>query len=158
MVKTFKQTEEQSNKKIFELQMKYEMVKDEKAALIDGFDKRLNTLIRDFVKTYKGLADTFIKYKSFVEAEINVLTLCFEGKEKTIKNLEFQLGEFKLCLRIPRQHYKYIEKLRFDELLEQKKEIVKKLKRKYGIDPTAPGGMMKMPDPNLPPEHQMEMI
>ena len=33
MTKTFKKTEEQSNKKIHELQMKYEMAKDEKNAM-----------------------------------------------------------------------------------------------------------------------------
>jgi hypothetical protein len=43
--------------------MKYEMVKDEKAIMSEGFDKRLNTLIRDFVKVYKKLADEFLKYK-----------------------------------------------------------------------------------------------
>jgi hypothetical protein len=42
MTKTFKQTEEQSNKRIYELKMKYEMAKDEKAIAAEGFDKRLN--------------------------------------------------------------------------------------------------------------------
>ena len=132
--------------------MKYEMAKDEKATMSEAFDKRLNTLIRDFVKVYRNLGDEFIKYKEFSKFEIDVLTLCFEGKDKLIKNLQFELGEFKLALRIPRQHYKYIEKLRFEELMEQRDEIVKKLKKRYGVDPTQPGQMLKMPDPSLPPE------
>jgi len=32
------------------------------------------------------------------------------------------------------------------------------MKRKYGVDPTKPGSMLKMPDPSLPPEQQMEML
>lgn len=42
--------------------------------------------------------------------------------------------------------------------MEQRDEIVKKLKRRYGVDPTQPGSMLKMPDPSLPPEQQMEMM
>jgi hypothetical protein len=84
--------------------------------------------------------------------------MCFEGKDKLIKNLQHELGEFKLALRIPRQHYKYIEKLRFEELMEQRDEIVEKMKKKYGVDPTQPGNILKMPDPSLPPEQQMEMM
>ena len=49
------------------------------------------------------------------------------------------IGEFKLALRIPRQHYKYIEKLRFEELIEQREEIRVRFKRKFGIDPSMPG-------------------
>lgn len=67
--------------------MKYEMVKDEKVNMQEGFDKRLNTLIRDFVKIYKKLADEYIKYKEYSKWEIDVLTMCFEGKDKLIKNL-----------------------------------------------------------------------
>ena len=39
-----------------------------------------------------------------------------------------------MALRIPRQHYKYIEKLKFEELMKQRDEIIKKLKRKFGVD------------------------
>jgi hypothetical protein len=49
------------------------------------------------------------------------------------------MGEYKLALRIPRQHYKYIEKLRFDELIEQREEIRARFKKKFGIDPSKPG-------------------
>lgn len=72
MTKTFKLTEEQSNKKIYELKMKYEMAKDEKAIAAEGFDKRLNQLIRDFVKMYRKLGDEFIKYKNYVQKEIDI--------------------------------------------------------------------------------------
>jgi hypothetical protein len=36
------------------------MVKDEKALMTDAFDKRINTLIRDFVKVYRNLAKEFL--------------------------------------------------------------------------------------------------
>jgi len=117
MTKTFKQTEEQSNKKIFELQMKYEMAKEEKTIAAEGFDKRLNQLIRDFVKMYKNLGAEFIKYKDYVQKEIDIQARILEFKEKEIAEQGKEIGEYRLCLKIPRQHYKYIEKLRFDELI-----------------------------------------
>jgi len=46
--------------------MKYEMAREEKAIAAEGFDKRLNQLIRDFVKMYRKLGDEFLKYKTYV--------------------------------------------------------------------------------------------
>lgn len=73
MTKTFKQTEEKSNKLISELKTRYEMVKEEKEQKEIEFDKRLNTLIRDFVKIYKKLGDEFGKYKDYIQVEVGVL-------------------------------------------------------------------------------------
>jgi len=43
--------------------------KDEIAANKESFEKRLNTLIRDFVKVYKKLGAEFTDYKAFVSQE-----------------------------------------------------------------------------------------
>lgn len=42
--------------------------------------------------------------------------------------------------------------------MQQRDEIVAKLKKKYGIDPTKQMAQLKMPDPTLPPEQQFEML
>ena len=73
MTRTFKQTEEKSNKLIQELKTRYEMVREEKEQKEIEFDKRLNTLIRDFVKIYKKLGDDFGKYKEYIKQEIECL-------------------------------------------------------------------------------------
>lgn len=136
MTKSFKLTEERSNKKINELQQRYDMVKEEKETQAEGFDKRLNTLIRNFVKEFNRIADNYLQYKDFVKHEIDILYLLIEEKNKAIEKKENDLGEYKMALRIPRQHYKHIEKLRFEEIMKQRDEIIIKLKKKYGIDPT----------------------
>ena len=59
MVKQFKKTEEESGRIIYELGVKYQMAKDECKLLSMNFEKRLNTLIRDFVNVYKKLAAEF---------------------------------------------------------------------------------------------------
>lgn len=136
MTKQFKATEEKSNKIIFELRMKYDMVKEEKANQKEAFDVRMNTLVRLFVKGYNELGEFFNKFKEFVRNEMDCLLQIIESKEAQLKNYEFEIGEFKLALRIPRQHYRYIENLRFEELMQQRDEIIEKIKKRYGIDPT----------------------
>ena len=84
MTKKFKQTEEKSNKKITELQQRYDMIKEEKETQAEGFDKRLNTLIRNFVKEFNRIADNYLQYKDFVKHEIDVLYLVIEEKNKEI--------------------------------------------------------------------------
>jgi len=72
MTEAFKKTEEQSIKKINELQIKYEMANDDRKADKVAFDKRLNQLIRDFVKTYKMLANEFKNYKEYTGFEMEI--------------------------------------------------------------------------------------
>jgi len=44
----------------------------------------LNTLIRDFVKIYKKLADEFIHYKDYVRWEIDLGHIISEAKNKNL--------------------------------------------------------------------------
>lgn len=73
MVSSFKKTEEQSNKKIFQLQASYQMLKEEFENVKSGYDKRFTMLIRAFVKTFDNLAKKFIIYKDFAAKEIDLL-------------------------------------------------------------------------------------
>ena len=81
MTKKFKETEEKSNKIIFELRMKYDMVKEEKANQKEAFDVRMNTLVRLFVKGYNELGEFFNKFKEFVRNEMDCLNSIIEAKE-----------------------------------------------------------------------------
>lgn len=56
---TLKKTEEESYKKIHELQMRCDMQKEEMQQKTEAFEKRINTLIRDFVKVFKKLVAEF---------------------------------------------------------------------------------------------------
>lgn len=149
MTKAFKQTEEQSIKKINELQIKYEMASEDRKADKVAFDKRLNQLIRDFVKVYKMLANEFKNYKEYVGFEQDIFKAQLTKKQVIIDTNVQMVKEYQLALRIPRQHFKHLEKLRYEEMLEQRDEIIKKMKKK-GIDLTKKGSLVQMPDPSLP--------
>lgn len=68
------------------------------------------------------------------------------------------MAEYYEALRIPRQHYKFIEKLKYEELMRQKDDIVAKFCSKFGVDREKALSMMVMPDPKLPPEKMLEMV
>jgi len=42
--------------------------------------------------------------------------------------------------------------------MKQRDEIIQKMQRKYGVDPTKAISMMKSPDPSLPLEEQLEIL
>ena len=144
MTKTFKITQEQSTKKIHELQIKYEMCMDDRKADKIAFDKRLNMLIRDFVTVYKKLVAEYIQYKDYTNLEMDIFKQMIKKKDAMIKDLTDKVDNYKLALRIPRAHFKEIEKLQYEELMEQRDAIIKKFKKK-GIDITKKGALANMP-------------
>ena len=60
------------------------MIKEEKQQAAEGFDKRLNTLIRNFVKEFNRIGDNYLQYKEFVKHEIDVLYQVIDHKNKII--------------------------------------------------------------------------
>ena len=85
MTKAFKKTEEESNKLMQELRLKYEMAKDEAEAQKQNFEKRLNTLIRDFVNVYKKLAAEFTSYKTLSGKEYELNQFIMSKKDAHIE-------------------------------------------------------------------------
>ena len=79
-------------------------------------------------------------------------------KDEIIERKTFEVKEYQTALRVPRQHYKFIEKLRFEELMKQRDEIIKKCMKKFGVAKEEALRMMVMPDPSLAPEKQMELL
>lgn len=124
--------------------------------MLADFDLRMNRTVRDFVKAMTKLSEEYRSFKNFTNLEQQILERVVQEKDKTIEYQQVSVEEYKLALRIPRHHYKHIEKLKMEELAEQRKQIVKRMKKQYGIDPTKT--LLKMPDPSLPPAVQLEMM
>ena len=87
-----------------------------------AFEIRLNTLIRAFVRTFDNLVENFKNYKSIACKEIEALEIVIHGKDKVIKKQQVAVDEYEMALRIPRLHYKHLEKLRFEEIMQQRDE------------------------------------
>ena len=48
------------------------------------------------------------------------------------------VDEYASALRIPRNHYKHLEKLKYEEIMEQKNKIIAKMIKRYGVDRRLP--------------------
>ena len=118
VLRGLKTTEDESKRKIHELQQRYELARDENRDAKIAYDKRLNTLIRDFVTVYRRLGDGFLAYKRFVSQENELFNTIILKKDQRNERQQFEVDEYRLALRIPRQHYKYIEKLKFEEIMK----------------------------------------
>jgi rRNA pseudouridine-1189 N-methylase Emg1 (Nep1/Mra1 family) len=56
-----------------------------------------------------------------------------EGLEAVIKKRDKQIVELEETLSIPRQHYKFIERLTTEETINQKNEILAKMSVTMGV-------------------------
>jgi hypothetical protein len=65
-------------------------------------EKRLNSLIRDFVSIFKKLAAEFVSYKDYTQQELKVAEFVKEGYDKKVAYQQLQVAEYEECIRIPR--------------------------------------------------------
>lgn len=81
------------------------------------YEKRINTLIRDFVAIYKKLAEDFGKFKEYARVQVKVLEAVISKKDKCLEKQLDEIKDFKMALKVPRLHYKHIENLRYEEMM-----------------------------------------
>ena len=79
-----KKTEEESYKKINELQVRVDMQKEEMQQKTEAFEKRINTLIRDFVKVFKKLGSEFTNYRAVNGREQDIFNMIITKKQEVI--------------------------------------------------------------------------
>lgn len=65
-----------------------------------------------------------MRFKNFIAWEIVTLNEIVVQKDKIISQKDYEVGEYKLAIRIPRLHYKHLENLRFEEIMKQRDEII----------------------------------
>lgn len=84
---------------------------------MNKYEKRINTLIRDFVALYKKLAEDFNKYKEYARVQVKVFEAIVSKKDKCLEKQLDEIKSFKEALKVPRLHYKHIENLRYEEIM-----------------------------------------
>ncbi len=97
----------------------------------------------------KKLALTFKAFRTYCTFEMEIQKKTIDKKQEIIDKQETMVDDYEKALRIPRQHYKHLEKLKYEAIMEQRDAIIKKFKKK-GIDLTKKGALVQMPDPSLP--------
>lgn len=56
--------------------------------------------------------------------EIEVLEAACTVSAQKIETINNEVKEFKMALQIPREHYKHLEKLRYEQVINQRDEII----------------------------------
>lgn len=68
-----------------------------------------------------------------MQLEIDNYETVRDKLEQVIKKKENTIDDLKECLAIPRQHFKYIERLTTEEIVKQKTEILNEMSAEMGI-------------------------
>lgn len=82
---------------------------------------------RDSVETganeRKRLEDQLGKQNQMLSEELRVNEILNGQLQITVEKLKQELKEVKLIIKVPRMHFKYLERLEFDDLVNQRKEF-----------------------------------
>ncbi len=62
------------------------MITDQMNGRVEMYEKRINQMIRDFVKTFDKLSGKFKQYKVWATREIDVFDFIIDGKDKIIED------------------------------------------------------------------------
>ena len=109
----------------------------------------MNSTTRDFVAKYDKLEREFETFKRLVAIEINLLNYIAFYKDGELEAAKLKAKDFEKALRIPREHYKFIDKLKYEEIVTQRDQIIAKVQKAYNVsDKDYALRMLTMPDQN----------
>jgi len=91
--------------------------------------------MNNFTQVFKELDVTYNKYKDFISNEFEVWESVKLGLEKIISKKEEEIEELKDALSLPRKHYKFIDNLTSEQIVEQKNLIITEIAKEQGIPP-----------------------
>ena len=94
------------------------MFMEEKATSIKLNQNRVKRLVSQFIQVLKEQDSTYNKYKDFVLNEFEIWEQVKTGLEKIIQKKEDEIDELKDALAMPRKHYKFIDNLTSDKIVE----------------------------------------
>ena len=133
LLNKFKTASESSARKIKELEIKEQIVQQERITLKLEADRKVQKISKEYVEIYKQLAQQFQKYKDFIVFELESHEMVKENLEKVIQKKEDYIDDLKEALSVPRQHYKHIDNLQADEIIKQKEIVIAEMADNMGV-------------------------
>jgi len=88
MLNTFKMASEKSARKIIELELRENIVQEERITLMKEAERKVQKMSREYIQLYKQLSEQFAKYKEFIIFELESHEMIREGLEKVIRGKE----------------------------------------------------------------------
>lgn len=133
MLNDFKIASEISQRRIRQLEAKEAIAVEEREKNKVFFMNKIKRISQDYIEEFKKQSNEFKKYKEYVQLEIDNYETVRDKLEQVIKKKENTIDDLKECLAIPRQHFKYIERLTTEEIVKQKTEILNEMSAEMGI-------------------------
>ncbi|CDW84153.1 UNKNOWN [Stylonychia lemnae] len=99
---------------------------EDQNALIAKYELRIKQMFEDFFSEKSKMEEEALKEKTILQEELRLNDIIKEQLQQGQDKLRQELKELKRIIKIPRMHFKYLEKLEYDEILNQMKEIEEK--------------------------------
>eukprot|EP00347_Sterkiella_histriomuscorum_P023536 403334269 len=125
----FKRSEERAQQQILELQMKIQLLNEEKINQQQNFDRRFNQAAKDFVTEQRQTKQQFENYKQVTRIEVRAHEEIRTKLLNKISGYEKEIFNLKEAIKIPRQYFKIRDDMKYDHFLEQRDQILDKLKQ-----------------------------
>lgn len=101
--------------------------------VVRSANKRIMHVVNNFTEQFRELDKTYNKYKDFINNEFEVWESIKLGLEKVIQKKEDEIEQLKDALSLPRKHYKFIDNLTSEKIIEQKNLIITEMAKEQGI-------------------------
>lgn len=118
MIDEFRKGQEKAERQIKKLEIQNVMYLEEKTVVVRSAQKRIMHIVNSFQEQFKELDKTYNKYKDFINNEFEVWESIKLGLEKVIQKKEDEIEQLKDALSLPRKHYKFIDNLTSDKIIE----------------------------------------
>lgn len=87
-------------------------------------EQRVRWLVQSFTDEFKALDKTYNSFKEYIGFEFEVQEAIKLGLEKIIQKKDEEIKQLQDILSLPRKHYKFIDNLTIEKVIEQKNQIL----------------------------------
>ncbi|CDW87949.1 UNKNOWN [Stylonychia lemnae] len=129
VAQNFKRAEERNQQQITELNMKIQLLLEEKSDQKENFERRFNQAAKDFVTDQRKMNKRFDDFKQLTKLEIRTHEEIRVKLQKIIADYRGEIKDLKEALKVPRQYFKFNDQMKYENMVKQKNDILDKLRQ-----------------------------
>ena len=119
---------------IGELSGRVAAFQQETEGLKQRYEGKMQQLLMDMLQEREHLRAEGEKQRAMLEEELRVNEVIKGQMGDRIGKMGEEMRELKRIIKVPRMHFKYLEKMEYEEIVEQMREIDKGGKGHYGSE------------------------
>lgn len=133
LLNEIKASAEHAQNKIQEYVIKESIAIEDMKVQKVAFQKKIKQMSANYIEIIKSRDEVFKQYREFVLFEIETHENVREKLEGLIKLKQSQIEELRETLKVPRSHFKNIERLTVEEIIIQKNQILEQISKETGV-------------------------